>query len=122
MKTTDSYSDIRTNKKADNKLMLFGAEARNALAKGVELMYQAVCSTLSPKGRNVAINRAWGIPQIVHDGITVARDVRDKNDFTQMGINLVKIASSKTNDEAGDGTTTSVLIAREVLKEGLKLV
>ncbi len=104
------------------ELMLFGQDAREKLATGVELMHRAVCSTLSPKGRNVAINRNWGAPIVVHDGVTVAVEVKDPNKFVQMGINLVKEAAQKTNDEAGDGTTTSILIAREVVKEGLELV
>lgn len=103
-------------------LMVFDEEARDKLSRGVELMYKAVCSTLSPKGRNVAINRNWGSPIVVHDGVTVAREVKDPDKFVQMGINLIKEAASKTNDEAGDGTTTSTLIAREIVKEGFSLV
>ena len=103
-------------------LMLFGEDARKKLLQGVEIMYNAVCSTLSPKGRNVAINRNWGHPIVVHDGVTVAREVKHPNKFVQMGINLIKEAASKTNDEGGDGTTTSTLIAREVVKRGMELI
>lgn len=85
-------------------------------------MYKAVCSTLSPKGRNVAIARQFGTPIVVHDGVTVAREVKSTDDFVQMGINLVREAAQKTNDDGGDGTTTSTLIAYELVTRGLKLV
>src|SRR3990167_1884551 len=115
--------EVITNKPTKQKtLMLFSKEARERLIRGVELTYQAVCSTLSPKGRNVAINRTWGTPIIVHDGITTAREVKDPDKFVQMGINLVKEAAAKTNDIAGDGTTTTTLIAYEVVKEGFALI
>lgn len=106
----------------NKKLMVFGEEARNKLATGVEIMYDAVCSTLSPKGRNVGINRNWGLPIVVHDGVTVARQVKDRDKFIQMGINLIKEAANKTNSEGGDGTTTSTLIAREIVKGGMNLI
>lgn len=102
--------------------MKFSHEAREKLVEGVTLMYSAVCSTLSPKGRNVAINRQFGAPIVVHDGVTVAREVKSTDDFVQMGINLVREAAQKTNDEAGDGTTTSTLIAYELVVRGLRLV
>lgn len=102
--------------------MKFGLPARNALVEGVKLMYDAVCSTLSPKGRNVAIARQFGAPIIVHDGVTVAKEVKSTDDFVNMGINLVREAAQKTNDEAGDGTTTSTLIAYELVTRGLALV
>lgn len=102
--------------------MKFGIDARNDLVRGVTLMYDAVCSTLSPKGRNVAIARQFGAPIVVHDGVTVAKEVKSTDEFVQMGINLVREAAQKTNDEAGDGTTTSTLIAYELVTRGLKLV
>lgn len=102
--------------------MKFGIDARNDLVRGVTLMYDAVCSTLSPKGRNVAIARQFGAPIVVHDGVTVAKEVKSPDEFVQMGINLVREAAQKTNDEAGDGTTTSTLIAYELVTRGLKLV
>jgi chaperonin GroEL len=101
--------------------MLFGSEAQTALVKGATLMYQAVCTTLSPKGRNVAIQRPWGFPIVVHDGVTVSREVKDSDRFVQIGINLIKEAAAKTNDEAGDGTTTSTLIAYELITRGIRL-
>jgi chaperonin GroEL len=102
--------------------MKFGQDARDDLVKGVTLMYDAVCSTLSPKGRNVAIARQYGAPIVVHDGVTVAKEVKSIDEFVQMGINLVREAAQKTNDEAGDGTTTSTLIAYELVTRGLALV
>jgi len=102
--------------------MKFGLQARNKLVEGVTLMYDAVCSTLSPKGRNVAIARQFGAPIVVHDGVTVAKEVKSTDEFVNMGINLVREAAQKTNDEAGDGTTTSTLIAYELVTRGLKLV
>jgi len=104
------------------KLMIFGQEARDKLLEGVEIMYKAVCSTLSPKGRNVSINRNWGAPIIIHDGVGVAQEVKDPDKFVQMGINLIKEAASKTGDLAGDGTTTSTLIARELIRGGFELI
>ncbi|MFA6609188.1 MAG: TCP-1/cpn60 chaperonin family protein, partial [Candidatus Paceibacterota bacterium] len=102
--------------------MKFSQDAREKLVEGVTLMYSAVCSTLSPKGRNVAINRQFGAPIVVHDGVTVAREVKSPDAFVQMGIDLVREAAQKTNDEAGDGTTTSTLIAYELVIRGLQLV
>lgn len=102
--------------------MLFGKEARQSLVIGVSLMYRAVCSTLSPKGRNVGLSRQFGAPIIVHDGVTCADKVFDGNPYINMGINLVREAARKTNEEAGDGTTTSTLIAYEVIARGLKLI
>lgn len=102
--------------------MKFGQDARDNLVTGVTLMYRAVVSTLSPKGRNVAIARQYGAPIVVHDGVTVAKEVKSTDEFVQMGINLVREAAQKTNDEAGDGTTTSTLIAYELVMRGLELV
>jgi len=104
------------------QFLKFQTDARQDLAKGVEIMYKAVVSTLSPKGRNVALSRQFGAPIVVHDGVTVASKVADSDPFVSMGINLVREASQKTNEEAGDGTTTSILVAYEVVKRGLKLI
>ena len=108
--------------KKPQELMKFNKEARDKLVEGSTLMYNAVCSTLSPKGRNVAIRRQWGTPIVVHDGVTVAREVKSPDRFVQVGINLVRGAATKTNEEAGDGTTTSTLIAHEVISRGMKLL
>ncbi len=106
----------------EDKILAFGEKARQKLFEGVELLATAVCTTLGPKGRNVAIQRTWGDPFIVHDGVTVAREVGDKDEFKLMGIDLVKQAAAKTNEEAGDGTTTATLLAYEIIKSGLTLV
>lgn len=102
--------------------MVTDREAREKLAYGVRLMYLLVCSTLSPKGRNVAIARQFGAPIVVHDGVTVAREVKHPDPFVMMGINLIKEAAQKTNEEAGDGTTTSTLIAYEIISRGIALI
>jgi len=106
----------------EDKILAFGKEAREKLFEGVKILSNAVTTTLGPKGRNVAIQRNWGDPFIVHDGVTVAREVGDKDEFKLMGIDLVKQAANKTNEEAGDGTTTSTLLAYELIKGGLELV
>lgn len=103
-------------------LMVFDEEARGKLVEGVELAYRAVCSTLSPKGRNVAIARQWGAPYVVHDGVTVSKEVVHPDHFVQMGINMVKEAAHRTNEEAGDGTTQSTLLAYEIISRGMKLI
>ena len=104
------------------KLLSFKEEAREKLFKGVSLLADAVTTTLGPKGRNVAIQRQWGMPIVVHDGVTVAREVGCKDELRAIGMNLVREAAQKTNEEAGDGTTTATLLAYEIVKEGLKLV
>lgn len=106
----------------EDKIISFGEEARQKLFEGVELLYRAVVTTLGPKGRNVAIQRNWGNPFIVHDGVTVAREVGSSDEFVLMGIDLVKEAASRTNDEAGDGTTTATLLTYELVKGGLELI
>lgn len=106
----------------NQKLITFKKDAREKLFKGVKLLANAVCTTLSPKGRNVAIQREWGTPIIVHDGITCAREVASKDPFENIGVMLVREAASKTNDEVGDGTTTATLLSYELIKGGLKLI
>lgn len=102
--------------------LLFGKDAREKLLKGAEIMYNAVATTLGPKGRNVAIAREWGLPLVVHDGVTVAREVMDHDKFASIGINLIRQAAAKTNEEAGDGTTTSTLLAYFLIKYGLEAI
>ncbi len=104
------------------KQLKFAEDARQALAKGVNLLAKAVVTTLGPKGRNVAIDRKWGAPNVVHDGVTVAKEIELEDPFENMGAQLVKEAASKTNDVAGDGTTTATLLARCLVNEGLKNV
>ncbi len=102
------------------KDILFDRDARVALAKGASIVSRAVTSTLGPKGRNVALDRQWGAPSVVHDGVSVAQEVDVKDRFQNMGAQLVKQAASRTNDEVGDGTTTSILLADEMIREGMK--
>ncbi len=104
------------------KKIVLKEDARNKLIEGVTLMYDVVCTTLGPRGRNVAISRQWGLPIIVHDGVTASKDVESKDEFVNMGVNLVREAAQKTNDEAGDGTTTSILLAYEIVKKGMALL
>jgi len=102
------------------KQIKFSGEARQLLLKGVETLAMAVGTTLGPKGRNVALDKKWGAPNIVHDGVTVAKEIDLKDPFENMGAQLVKEAASKTNDEAGDGTTTATILAEAIISEGIK--
>ncbi len=98
------------------KQIKYGLEARQALISGVNQLANAVTTTLGPKGRNVALDKKWGAPTVVHDGVTVAKEVELQDPFENMGAQMVKEAASKTNDVAGDGTTTATIIAREIVK------
>jgi len=102
------------------KQLLFSEEARQKLLKGVNILSKAVVTTLGPKGRNVALDKKWGAPSIVHDGVTVAKEIELEDPFENMGAQLIKEAASKTNDVAGDGTTTSTLLAQAIVTKGLK--
>lgn len=104
------------------KQILYGAEAREALKKGVDKLADAVATTLGPKGRNVALDKKWGAPNVIHDGVTVAKEIELKDPFENMGAQLVKEAASKTADVAGDGTTTSTVLARAIVTEGIKMI
>ncbi|OGD93370.1 chaperonin GroL, partial [Candidatus Curtissbacteria bacterium RIFCSPHIGHO2_01_FULL_41_44] len=95
-------------------------EARAKLKSGVDKLAYAVATTLGPKGRNVALDKKWGAPNVVHDGVTVAKEIELEDPFENMGASLVKEAASKTSDVAGDGTTTSVVLAQAMVEEGLK--
>src|SRR5260221_806159 len=103
-----------------SKQLKFGDEARKPLLKGIETVARAVVTTLGPKGRNVALDKKWGAPSIIHDGVTVAKDIELADPFENMGAQIVKEAASKTNDAAGDGTTTSTLLAYVMAQEGLR--
>lgn len=100
--------------------MLFGNDARQKLATGVNSLAQAVVTTLGPRGRNVALDKKWGAPNVVHDGVTVAKDIELPDPFENMGAQMVKEAASKTNDVAGDGTTTSTLLTQAIVNAGLR--
>src|SRR6266513_2839058 len=104
------------------KQLKFGDEARKSLLKGVETVAMAVVTTLGPKGRNVALDKKWGAPTVVHDGVTVAKEIELEDPFENMGAQLVKEAASKTNDVAGDGTTTATLLAQSIINTGFKNV
>lgn len=102
------------------KQIKFSEEAREKLAKGVNILAKAVVTTLGPRGRNVALDRKWGAPNVVHDGVSVAKEIELEDPFENMGAQLVKEAASKTNDVAGDGTTTSTLLTQAMVNMGMK--
>ena len=104
------------------KQIAYGADARQKLLNGVNQLADAVSTTLGPKGRNVAIDRKWGAPNIIHDGVTVAKEIELKDPLENMGAQLVKEAASKTADIAGDGTTTATVLARAIVQEGIKMI
>ncbi len=102
------------------KQLVFSEEARRKLRNGMNVVANAVSATLGPKGRNVAIDRKFGSPTITHDGVSVAKEIELEDPFENMGAQLLKEAASKTNDIAGDGTTTSTVLAHAIVNEGLK--
>lgn len=102
------------------KQLKFSDEARQALMRGIDIVAKAVVTTLGPKGRNIALDKKWGAPNIVHDGVTVAKEIELKDPFENMGAQLVKEAADKTNDVAGDGTTTATLLAQQMTQAGMK--
>jgi chaperonin GroEL len=102
------------------KDLIFDAEARRQLKSGIDALANAVKVTLGPRGRNVAIDKKWGAPTVTHDGVTVAKEIELENHFQNMGAQMLKQAATKTNDVAGDGTTTSTVIAQAIVTEGLR--
>ncbi len=102
------------------KQLVFDEEARRSLKKGIDLLADAVKTTLGPKGRNVALDKKFGAPSVTHDGVTVAKEIELENSFENMGAQLLKEAATRTNDVAGDGTTTATILAQAVVTEGLK--
>jgi chaperonin GroEL len=102
------------------KQLLFAEEARHRLLRGMETLAVAVSTTLGPKGRNVALDKKFGSPTITHDGVTVAKEIELQDPFENMGAQLLKEAATKTNDIAGDGTTTSTVLAHTIVVEGMK--
>ena len=102
------------------KQIKFSDEARQKLSQGVNILAKAVVTTLGPRGRNVALDKKWGAPAVVHDGVTVAKEIDLEDPFENMGAQLVKEAASKTNDVAGDGTTTATLLTQSMVNSGLK--
>src|SRR3954468_19761487 len=104
------------------KDLIFDAEARRQLKSGIDALANAVKVTLGPRGRNVAIDKKWGAPTVTHDGVTVAKEIELEDPFENMGAQMLKQAATKTNDVAGDGTTTAVVLARAIVNEGLRNV
>jgi chaperonin GroEL len=104
------------------KELRFGAEARDLLLAGVDKLADAVKSTLGPKGRNVIIEKITGSPVVTNDGVTIAREIHLKNQFENMGAQLVKEAAIKTNDVVGDGTTTATVLAQAIIREGMRVI
>ncbi|MDD3858646.1 MAG: TCP-1/cpn60 chaperonin family protein, partial [Bacteroidales bacterium] len=104
------------------KEIKFNIESRDLLKKGVDALADAVKVTLGPKGRNVVIDKKFGSPQITKDGVTVAKEIELKDPFMNMGAQMVKEVASKTNDDAGDGTTTATVLAQSIVSVGLKNV
>jgi chaperonin GroEL len=104
------------------KQLVFSEEARRDLKRGIDVLANAVVTTLGPKGRNVALDKKWGAPTITHDGVTVAKEIELPKPFENMGAQLLKEAATKTNDIAGDGTTTATLLAYVIVTEGMKNV
>jgi len=104
------------------KQIIFGEDARRSLRKGVDALAQAVKITLGPKGRNVVLDKKWGPPNVCSDGVTIAKEIELQDPFENIGAQLIKEAATKTNDIAGDGTTTAVVLAQAMLHEGMKNV
>src|SRR5678815_4669569 len=104
------------------KDLIFEESARRQLKNGIDALAQSVRVTLGPRGRNVAIDKKWGPPTVTHDGVTVAKEIELENPFQNMGAQMLKQAATKTNDVAGDGTTTATILAQAIVTEGLKNV
>jgi chaperonin GroEL len=105
-----------------SKQIVFQEDARRRLKRGVDQLADAVSTTLGPKGRNVALDKKFGAPTITHDGVTVAKEIELEDPYENMGAQLLKEAATKTNDIAGDGTTTATVLAQNIVNEGLKNV
>ena len=104
------------------KDIIFDIDARNGVKRGVDALANAVKVTLGPKGRNVIIGKSFGAPQVTKDGVTVAKEIELEDALENMGAQMVKEVASKTNDLAGDGTTTATVLAQAIVQEGLKNV
>ncbi len=104
------------------KIVQFGADARERMLQGVDILANAVKVTLGPKGRNVVIEKSFGAPRTTKDGVTVAKEIELEDKFMNMGAQLIREVASKTNDEAGDGTTTATVLAQAIVREGMKAV
>ncbi|PJE67228.1 chaperonin GroEL [Candidatus Shapirobacteria bacterium CG10_big_fil_rev_8_21_14_0_10_40_9] len=102
------------------KQLLYSEEAREKLKKGIDAVARAVGTTLGPKGRNIALDKKWGAPSVVHDGVSVAKEIELKDPFENMGAQLIREAADKTNDATGDGTTTATILTQAIVNEGIK--
>src|SRR3546814_575153 len=104
------------------KEVKFSTDARDRMLRGVNILADAVKVTLGPKGRNVVIDKSFGAPRITKDGVTVAKEIELADKFENMGAQMVREVASKTNDKAGDGTTTATVLAQAIVREGSKAV
>ncbi len=104
------------------KQLKFNTDARNRMLKGVDMLADAVRVTLGPKGRNVILDKSFGAPRITKDGVTVAKEIELEDKFENMGAQMVREVAQRTNDEAGDGTTTATVLAQAMVREGMKSV
>ena len=104
------------------KNIIYGEEAREKLKVGVEKLSRAVCTSFGPRGGNVALDKSWGTPQVVHDGVTIAKEIELEDKFENIGAQIVKESASKTNDVAGDGTTSAIVLANAMVGEGLSKI
>ena len=104
------------------KILEFNEDARRSLERGVNALADAVKVTLGPKGRNVVLDKKWGAPTITNDGVTIAREVELDDPYENLGAQLAKEVATKTNDVAGDGTTTATVLAQALVREGLRYV
>jgi len=102
------------------KQILFGEEARKTLKAGIDILADTIRVTLGPRGRPVALDKKWGAPSVINDGVSIAKEIELPNPFENMGVQLVKEAATKTNDQCGDGTSTSVILAQSIVSEGFK--
>src|SRR6059058_5414350 len=102
--------------------MVFQDDCRQPLLSGVSKLARAVRSTLGPRGRNAVLDKGWGSPKVTKDGVTVAEDIELDDPYENLGARLVKEAASKTNDVAGDGTTTATILSEAIFREGLKMI
>ena len=102
------------------KQIIYGEEARKALQRGVDQLADTVKITLGPKGRNVVLGKKFGAPLITNDGVTIAKEIELEDPFENMGAQLIREVSTKTNDVAGDGTTSATVLAQAMIREGLK--
>src|SRR4029077_7267971 len=103
-----------------SKKILYNEDARKALKRGIDAVADAVKITIGPRGRNVVLDKGYGSPTITNDGVSIAKEITLKDKFENMGAEIIKEVASKTNDVAGDGTTTSVVLAQAIISEGMK--